>query len=202
MMLHRTVLLAILVVAHSLGASIRAQDEQAVAELRAQAEAGDAEAQFNLAYRYDFGEGVPEDDAEAVRWYRLAAEQEDATAQYNLGVMYMNGRGVPQDDVTAHMWLNLAASRSTGEDREQAAKLRDAVAERLTPEGRSEAQMPRAGVGRGAPAGEVGDTTGWQLVSDNTAYKPIPWPDEARRAGAGDVDWADAVSTETNWVAC
>ena len=38
------------------------------------------------------------------------------------------------------MWLNLAASRSTGEDREQAAKARDAVAERLTPEGRSEAQ--------------------------------------------------------------
>ena len=38
------------------------------------------------------------------------------------------------------MWLNLAASRLTGEDREQVAKARDAVAEGLTPEGRSEAQ--------------------------------------------------------------
>ena len=54
--------------------------------------------------------------------------------------MYATGEGVPQDDVTAHMWLNLAASRSTGEDRERAVKARDAVAERLTPEGRSEAQ--------------------------------------------------------------
>ena len=34
----------------------------------------------------------------------------------------------------------VSASRSTGEQREDAVKARDAVAERLTPEGRSEAQ--------------------------------------------------------------
>ena len=45
-----------------------------------------------------------------------------------------------QDYVQAHMWFNLAASRSPGEQREQAAKARDGVAERLTPEARSEAQ--------------------------------------------------------------
>ena len=44
-------------------------------ELRACAEAGEAEAQYFLAYFYDFGEGVEEDKAEAVRWYRAAAEQ-------------------------------------------------------------------------------------------------------------------------------
>ncbi len=60
--------------------------------------------------------------------------------QYNLGLMYMNGEGVPQDDVTAHIWLNLAASRLTGELREPAVEARDDLAERLTPEGRSEAQ--------------------------------------------------------------
>ncbi len=38
------------------------------------------------------------------------------------------------------MWFNLAASRSPGEQREQAAKARDGVAERLTPEDRSQAQ--------------------------------------------------------------
>ena len=55
-------------------------------ELRALAEQGDVEAQFNLGVRYGTGEGVPQDDVEAVRWYRLAAEQGSARAQYNLGV--------------------------------------------------------------------------------------------------------------------
>jgi TPR repeat protein len=42
-------------------------------EIRALAEAWDAEAQFNLGVSYENGMDVPEDDAEAVRWYRLAA---------------------------------------------------------------------------------------------------------------------------------
>ena len=63
-----------------------------------------------------------------------------AEARFNLGFMYDTGRGVPQDDVQAHMWYNLAASRSTGEKRENAVKFRDQVANRLTPEDRSEAQ--------------------------------------------------------------
>ena len=44
-------------------------------ELRARAEQGDAEAQYNLGGRYYLGEGVPQDDIEAVRWYFLAADQ-------------------------------------------------------------------------------------------------------------------------------
>jgi TPR repeat protein len=55
------------------------------------AEQGDANAQFNLGFMYDNGEGVPQDYAEAVRWYRLAAEQGNAFAQVNLGIMYANG---------------------------------------------------------------------------------------------------------------
>ena len=47
---------------------------------------------------------------------------------------------MPQDDVQAHMWSNLAASRSTGEDRDQAVKNRDNIANRLTPDQRAEAQ--------------------------------------------------------------
>jgi TPR repeat protein len=42
-------------------------------EMRALAEQGDANAQYNLGVSYANGLGVPEDDAEAVRWYRLAA---------------------------------------------------------------------------------------------------------------------------------
>jgi hypothetical protein len=34
--------------------------------LRVRAEAGDADAQDNLGFMYEYGEGVPQDDAEAV----------------------------------------------------------------------------------------------------------------------------------------
>ena len=85
---------------------------------------------------YANGRGMPQDDAEAVRWYRLAAEQDDTRAQLSLGLMYSLGRGVPQDDVSAHMWLNLAAA--TGD--EDARKVRDIVAARMTREQIAEAQ--------------------------------------------------------------
>ena len=111
-----------------------------LADLRVRAEQGDASAQFNLGVMYVNGRGVPEDDVEAVRWFRLAAEQGDALAQLGLGVMYANGRGVPQDNVSAHMWLNLATAKSTGEERERRAKMRDTVAESMTREDLSEAQ--------------------------------------------------------------
>ena len=54
--------------------------------------------------------------------------------------MYGTGAGVPQDYVQAHMWSNLAASRSTGEDRERAVRIRDRVAGELTPDDLAEAQ--------------------------------------------------------------
>ena len=85
--------------------------EEEIADLRARAEGGDAEAQLVLGYIYEEGLGVPEDDAEAVRWYRLAAEQGDAAAQFNLGLMYANGEGVPEDDAEAIRWYRLAAEQ-------------------------------------------------------------------------------------------
>ena len=106
---------------------------QALADLRASAEAGDPEAQFILGGLYLTGVGVPPDAAEAVAWYRRAAEQGHATAQSNLGAMYAEGRGVPPDAVEAHMWLTIAASRSTGAEREQIVTARTAVAVRMTP---------------------------------------------------------------------
>jgi TPR repeat protein len=79
--------------------------------LRVRAEAGDAEAQFNLGVMSFTGTNVPEDDAEAVRSYRLAADQELASAQNALGVMCQNGEGVPQDDAEAVRWYWLAADQ-------------------------------------------------------------------------------------------
>ena len=43
--------------------------EESFEELRARAEAGDAEAQNKLGYMYRNGEGVPQDDEEAVHGF-------------------------------------------------------------------------------------------------------------------------------------
>jgi len=79
--------------------------------LRKQAEAGDANAQFNIGSMYENGSGVKQDYAEAAKWYRKAAERGDARAQYNLGFMYLNGTGVPQDYAEAEKWYK---SRGAG----------------------------------------------------------------------------------------
>ena len=81
------------------------------------------------------------DYATALRELRPLAEQGNANAQYKLGFMYDRGLGVPQDYSKAHMWFNLAASRlPPGEERDDAAKNRDTVAERMTPAQIAEAQ--------------------------------------------------------------
>lgn len=76
-----------------------------------QAEQGDASAQFNMALRYDSGEGVPQDYAESVKWLRKAAEQDFVEAQYNLACMYDKGEGVSLDHAEATKWLRKAAEQ-------------------------------------------------------------------------------------------
>ena len=107
-----------------------------IAEMRKQAEGGNAAAQSNLGWMYDKGEGVPKDAVQAVAWYRKAAEQGLAFAQSNLGWMYDTGEGVPKDAVQAYMWWNLAASRGD----EDAKKNRDIVEATMTPAQIDEAQ--------------------------------------------------------------
>ena len=112
----RHVLCIALVVA-TLTACVQTQDAhspaaQALADLRASAEAGEAAAQRILGGMYVTGVGVPQDDAEAVVWYRRAAEQGDANAQYNLGAMYAEGLGVPQNAAEAVAWYRRAAEQS------------------------------------------------------------------------------------------
>jgi TPR repeat protein len=78
---------------------------------------------------YDQGKGVLQDYKTAVKWYTLAAEQGYASAQTNLGVSYSVGEGVPQDYVYSHMWGNISSSNGN----ENGGKLRDHVAEQMTP---------------------------------------------------------------------
>ena len=55
---------------------------------RLAAEQGDADAQYNLGWMYDEGQGVPQDNKEAVKWWRLSAEQRNERAQFNLSLMH------------------------------------------------------------------------------------------------------------------
>ena len=85
--------------------------------------------------------GVPQDYAAAVNWLSKAADQGQPNAQFLLGAMYVDGNGLPQDFVTAHMWLNLAAARlSPGGFRDEAAKIRDLIADAMPPDQIAEAQ--------------------------------------------------------------
>ena len=108
-----------------------------LAEIRAIAKQGDAEAQYTVGEMYDYGESVQEDYAEAMKWFRLAADQGYAEAQNNVGTMYGNGRGVQQNYTEAYTWLSLAAAGGY----DAANQNLNIVAEELTPEELSQAQQ-------------------------------------------------------------
>ena len=86
-------------------------DQLPLDELRALAEQGDVNAQFNVGVRHSTGHGAVQDDAEAVRWWRRAAEQGHVDAQGSLGDAYLFGCGVEQDYTEAAQWYRLAADR-------------------------------------------------------------------------------------------
>ncbi len=83
---------------------------RAYQEWKAAADAGQAEAQFDLGLLYAQGLGVRRDLTEASRWYRKSAEQGNAQAEFSLGQMYSRGWGVPRDEADAVRWLQMANS--------------------------------------------------------------------------------------------
>ena len=82
--------------------------ERALREWKAAADAGQAEAQFDLGVLYAKGLGVKRDVPAAVGWYRKAADQGNAEAQFALGQMYSRGWGVPRDEIDAMRWFQMA----------------------------------------------------------------------------------------------
>ena len=81
----------------------------ALKEFRPLAEQGLADAQYNLAWMYEHGEGVTQDYKKALKWYQLAVEQGDATAGHQLGVMHHYGWGVKTNYKEALRFYRLAA---------------------------------------------------------------------------------------------
>lgn len=100
----------------SAGRESRAEE---IAALRAKAEAGDVEAQLQLADEILYG--APMDIEEAVVWWRKAAEQGSCEAMYHLGCVYSCGAGVPADDTEAVAWWRKAAEAGDALSQEELA---------------------------------------------------------------------------------
>jgi len=78
---------------------LRAEVPKEIAELLKKAEAGDAAAQLQLGYVYNFGDrGVPEDLGQAIRWYRKAGENGNGRALFHLGILFSFYRKAGGDD--------------------------------------------------------------------------------------------------------
>jgi TPR repeat protein len=75
------------------------------------AKQGDADAQFNLALRYQDGDGMARDFAKAAHWFGKAAGQGHAAAQYSLALMYDKGQGMQPDETKSAYWNRKAAER-------------------------------------------------------------------------------------------
>ncbi len=98
---------------------------RAVAWYRRAAEAGLAEAQFNLAHCLTTGNGTPRDDAEALAWMLKAAAQDLTSAQYLAGVMLLEGIGGAADRERAMDWLERAAVNGNSDAASLLRRLRD-----------------------------------------------------------------------------
>jgi localization factor PodJL len=81
------------------------------AGLRQLADAGAANAQYEMASRFADGRGVNRDMKVAAQLFEKAAAQGLAPAQYRLGSLYEKGLGVSRDAVQARIWYMRAAER-------------------------------------------------------------------------------------------
>ena len=75
------------------------------------AEAGDAEAQFQLGQMYALGHGFKQNFKTAAEWYEKAAAQGNAKARTALGLLYYYGIGVEEDKEKAGEWFEKAAAQ-------------------------------------------------------------------------------------------
>ena len=81
-------------------------------ELSKRANAGDAQAQFELVLKLEIGQGCPANPAEATRLLKLAAQSGLKEAQYRLGDHFLRGEaGYTQDNEKAIEWLRKSAEQ-------------------------------------------------------------------------------------------
>ena len=79
---------------------------------RADAEKGNANAQYYLGLCYHNGErGLVQNHSEAVKWFTKAADQGHSNAQFYLGISYSKGEGIDVDLEKAKYWYQKAAAQ-------------------------------------------------------------------------------------------
>jgi localization factor PodJL len=115
---------------HREGRGVERNAAAALKHFQAAAEAGNARAMHNTAVLLAEGVKGSPDYAAAGEWFRKAAEFGVRDSQYNLAILHARGLGVGQDLAAAYAWFAAAAVQGD----EDAAKKRDEVGSRLTPE--------------------------------------------------------------------
>ncbi|MCD9149783.1 SEL1-like repeat protein [Pseudophaeobacter flagellatus] len=86
-----------------------------LADLRAKAQAGEAQAQYQLGDELQRGRLLVQDHAAAVAWFLRASEQGHSGAQTRLGQIYLQGLGVAADPARALQFLEQAAESGAAE---------------------------------------------------------------------------------------
>ncbi|UZO06621.1 uncharacterized protein OCT59_026935 [Rhizophagus irregularis] len=89
--------------------------KECINSLEKLAENGNREAIFNLAIRYEGGNGTEKNLEKAFYWYKKAAENGDADAMNNLAVCYEYGEGIEKNLEKAFYWYQKAAENGVKE---------------------------------------------------------------------------------------
>jgi TPR repeat protein len=87
------------------------------ADLKSRAQAGEAEAQYQLAFVCGVGRITPRDKAESQRWMLKSAEQGYVPAETSMGASYLDNhiRGPAPNYAESERWLRLASEQGDAE---------------------------------------------------------------------------------------
>jgi hypothetical protein len=97
------------------------------------AQAGDDDAQFNLAALCASGVGRQRSDEEAFNWFLRAANQGHSHGMLIVAGLYASGRGIAKDNVKAYSWAYIVSSASqVDEHRNGARQLMSLLMNRMT----------------------------------------------------------------------
>ena len=81
-------------------------------EIIKKAHEGNAEAQWQVGFMHETGEGVTQSKEEATKWYMKSADNGFADAQFCIGKCYMLGLGVEQNEELGLEWFERAAAQN------------------------------------------------------------------------------------------
>lgn len=88
--------------------------------LHQNAEAGDPQAQYDLAILYSDGQNAPKDENKVIEWMTKAAEGGHVKAQFLMGTIYFNGwYGVTQNYQESAQWYTMAAEQGSADAQRQ-----------------------------------------------------------------------------------